>query len=92
MKVFAIFDERGEFIRAASNEQNAIIATPARGERIGLTLVRDEDRRLWSAECKFGVLIKRDMSGWEFSTVSEKPTEKKSLNKQKKVDAAGDET
>lgn len=92
MRVFAVFNERGEFVRAISNEQNAIQATPARGERISLVLVRNDEQKLWAAPCKHGTLIKRDMSGWEFSTESEKPAEKKSLNKQKKVDVAGEET
>lgn len=90
MKVFAIFDERGAFVRAASNEQNAITSTPVGGERIPLTLVRDDAQKLSKAECKHGTLIRRDMSGWEFSTSrAEKP---KSLNKQKSIDKGEDET
>lgn len=92
MRVFAVFDERGDFVRAISNEQNAISATPARGERIGLVLERNEDQKLWAAVCKHGTLIKRDMSGWEFSTLPAEKPEKKSLNKQKKVDVAEEET
>lgn len=92
MKVFAVFDERKKFIRAISNEQNAISATPQHGERVEIVLQRDEKHNLWRGDCTHGTLYRRDMSGWEFSTVKDEPEKPKSLNKQKKVyDAKEDE-
>lgn len=95
MKVFAVFDSRGAFVRVAANEQNAIAARPENGEHVGVTMQRNEAQSLWSAECKNGVLLKRDIGGWEFSAVKdakEETQKTKSLNKQKKVDDSGDET